>query len=512
MQHVALHNITKSFARTRAVDQISITFRAGEIHALVGENGAGKSTLMHVLSGLYRPDTGTIFIDHQRHCFSSPRAALAAGIAMVHQHFMLVPSLTVAENIYLALPHKPSLLARRHLLSQHIRQLAEHYHIALDPPDEVVSNLSIGARQRVEILKALASEAQCLILDEPTAVLTPAEVDDLFLTLRRLKQAGYIIIFITHKIPEVLALSDHLSILRRGHLIATLPTTSCTADQLTRLMLGDDPIPSLRPAPSPSLSSTNDFPSPPPLLALENVCSQPQQGRVTLQDISFTLRAGEVIGIAGVDGNGQAELAELLIGVHPPARGIVRLAGQPLARHTPATLRRARVALIPQDRQREGLAPAFTIAENLLLNVSCLARVAPKWWLTPHAVQRFAACQIARFGITPPSPTEPVSALSGGNQQRVVIARELAYQPQVIIAVHPSRGLDLSATRSVHDELLACCSRGAGVILISTDLDEIFALSHRIYVLYRGRLLGPTAPTAGREHLGRMMTGTWTAA
>ncbi|MCS6908533.1 MAG: ATP-binding cassette domain-containing protein, partial [Anaerolineales bacterium] len=203
MQHVALDNITKSFAHTRAVNQISITFRAGEIHALVGENGAGKSTLMHVLSGLYRPDTGTIFIDHQRHCFSSPRAALAAGIAMVHQHFMLVPSLTVAENIYLALPHKPSVFVRRHLLSQRIRQLAEHYHIALDSPDEVVSNLSIGARQRVEILKALASESRCLILDEPTAVLTPAEVDNLFLTLRSLRQEGYIIIFITHKIPEV---------------------------------------------------------------------------------------------------------------------------------------------------------------------------------------------------------------------------------------------------------------------------------------------------------------------
>jgi simple sugar transport system ATP-binding protein len=507
MQQVSLRDITKSFPHTRAVDQVSITFRAGEIHAILGENGAGKSTLMHILSGLYRPDAGAIFIDNQPQTFSSPRAALAAGIAMVHQHFMLVPSLSVAENVFLALPRRSPLLVRRHLLSQHIRQLANRYRIPIDSPDVPVSTLSIGAQQRVEILKALASEARCLILDEPTAVLTPAEVEDLFRTLQGLKQEGYLIILITHKIPEVLACSDQLSVLRHGRLVTTLPTATCTAEQLARCMIGDAPLPPLRRS-LPQLPPQESSPSP-PLLTFENVWSHPLHNRVTLHDISFTLQAGEVMGIAGVDGNGQTELTELLIGLQTPARGTVRLAGQPLVTYTPAVLRTAGVCLIPQDRQREGLALSFTVAENLLLNVSCLAVVAPGFWLAPRAVQRFAARQITRFGITPPSPTQPVSTLSGGNQQRVVIARELAYNARVIIAVHPSRGLDISASRYVHDELLACCSRGAGIILISTDLDEVLTLSHRIYILYQGRLLGPIEPTASREHIGRMMTGTW---
>jgi simple sugar transport system ATP-binding protein len=508
MQEVSLHEITKSFQHTRAVDQVSITFRAGEIHAILGENGAGKSTLMHVLSGLYRPDAGAILIDKRPQTFPSPRAALVAGIAMVHQHFMLVPSLTAAENIYLALPRNVPALVRRPLLSRQVRQLADRYRIDIGPPDAPVSTLSVGAQQRVEILKALASEARCLILDEPTAVLTPAEVEELFFTLQRLRQGGYLIILITHKIPEVLALSDQLSVLRRGRLVTTLPTAACTGEQLAQLMMGDTPLPPPKRL-TPQTSPPETGHRPPPLLVFENVWSRHQRGRVTLCGVSFVLQAGEVIGVAGVDGNGQTELIELLIGLQTPTRGTVRLAGQPPATYTPAALRIARVALIPQDRRREGLALSFTIAENLLLNIACLASVTPGALLTPRAVRRFAERQIARFSITPPSPAQPVATLSGGNQQRVVIARELAHEPQVIIAAHPSRGLDISATRYVHSALLACCDRGAGMILISTDLDEVLALSDHIYTLYQGRLLGPVEPTAGRERIGRMMTGTW---
>ena len=506
MREVSLRGITKSFLQVRAVDRISITFHAGEIHAVLGENGAGKSTLMHVLSGLYRPDAGEIEIDNQRRIFSSPRTALAAGIAMVHQHFMLVPTLTVAENILLALPGKGYAPVRRQLLAQQVLDLAAHYHIAIDPPDTKVATLSVGAQQRVEILKALVGNAHCLILDEPTAVLTPAEVDNFFLTLERLKSEGYLIILITHKIPEVLAISDRLSILRQGRLITTRTTASCGREELARLMIGDEAdSPVLLPPSRPRGCDQQGL----PLLALENIWSRSDNGQVTLRGISFLLHAGEVIGIAGVDGNGQTELTELLIGLQLPIRGTIQLSGQPITAPTPSQLRSVRVSLIPQDRRREGLALPLTIAENLLLNVYTLAIFTPGFLLFPHAVHCFARQQIARFGIQPSSPTHPVSTLSGGNQQRVVIARELAYDPLVIVAANPGRGLDIGATQYVHEALLTCCHQGAGMVLISADLDEILTLSDAVYTLYQGQLLGPVEPTVGREQIGRMMTGAW---
>src|SRR5712692_2459887 len=508
MPDVFLRELSKTFATVRAVDRVSVDFHAGEIHALLGENGAGKSTLMHLLSGLYRPDAGAIRIDGQPRVFASPRAARAAGIAMVHQHFMLVPTLTVAENILFALPGSGRDVVRRAVLTQRIEELATQYGIAIEDPNALVATLPVGSQQKVEILKALAADARILILDEPTAVLTPDEVESLFHTLRNLKRAKYLILLITHKIPEVLAISDRLSVLRRGRLVATKETSSCSAEELASLMIGDA-LPSSMPQATAAFSGRTSGHPESSLLALENVWVQNASNRTTLRNVSFRVKPGEVVGIAGVDGNGQTELVALLIGLRAPAQGTLRLRDQPVTTPTPAGLRAAGVSLIPQDRRQEGLALSLAIEENLLLNTHLLETLTPGCLLPPRVVRRFATEQIARFTIRTPFPTQLVSALSGGNQQRVVIARELASDPEVIVAANPSRGLDVGATRYVHQVLLERCRRGAGVVLISTDLDEVLALSNRVYTLYQGQLLGPIEPTAGRAELGRMMTGAW---
>lgn len=511
LREVSLREISKAFAGIRAVDRVNVDFHTGEIHTLLGENGAGKSTLMHILSGLYRSDEGEIRIDGQPCVFASPRAALTAGIAMVHQHFMLVPTLTIAENILLALLGSGRDVARRELLSQHVRELADQYGITLEDPNAQIATLSVGAQQRVEILKALVGKARVLIFDEPTTVLTPAEVESLFRTLQRLKQEGHLILLITHKIPEALAISDRLTVLRRGRVVMTRDAASCTAEELASTMIGeaDIPHPLQSVQPTPSLYAGGSEQPRPSLFTLENVWTHSEHGERALRNLSFTVWAGEVVGIIGVEGNGQRELVELLIGLRAPRQGAVRMREQPVTTPTPASLRAAGVSFIPQDRQQEGLALPLAIEENLLLNTHMLATAFPGSLLPPRAVRRFAEEQMALFGIRVSSPAQPVATLSGGNQQRVVVARELACDPQVIVAANPSRGLDISATRYVHHILLERCSRGAGVILISTDLDEILALSTRVYILYQGQLLGPVEPQAGREQIGRMMTGAW---
>lgn len=515
MNHVppptlSVRELSKAFSGTLAVDRVSVDFSAGEIHAVLGENGAGKSTLMHLLSGLHWPDAGEILLNGKNVSFSSPRAALAAGIAMVHQHFMLIPSLSVAENVLLALPGNPWQRIRRQLLIQDIRALATHYGLAIDAFDTPVASLSVGAQQRVEILKVLAASARILILDEPTAVLTPTEVENLFAILRRLKKEGYCILLITHKIPEVLALADRLSVLRRGRLVTTRSVDNCTASELAALMIGS-PLTAASPSTEVVLSTMGEAPTSVPSLILENVSTRTTPGRVALRDISLRLNSQEIVGIAGVDGNGQAELAEVLLGLRPLNHGEIRIQGRSVHPTTPAQLRAAGVALIPHDRRHEGLALSLSIEENLLLNTHLLSTFTPGRQLSPQHVRHFAEQQIARFGIRVASPAQPVSTLSGGNQQRVVIARELAQNPKILVAANPSRGLDIGATAYVHHTLREHCQRGAGVILISTDLDEIIILSDKIYVLYQGRLLGPVPSTTERATIGQMMTGTRTA-
>jgi general nucleoside transport system ATP-binding protein len=510
MPDISVREITKAFSSVLAVDHVSIDFHAGEIHAILGENGAGKSTLMHLLSGLYRPDSGTILLNGQPHIFSSPRAALAAGIAMVHQHFMLIPSFTIAENILLALPGSSKSRIDRPALAQQVRNLATQFGINIESPDTPVAALSVGSQQRVEILKTLAASARVLILDEPTAVLTPTEVDNLFTVLRRLKQEGYLILLITHKIPEVLAIADRLSVLRRGRLVTTKETAASTPQELAQLMIGDLSLPTSLPKTHLSPHSESDSSSP-PLLLLDNMSVSAASGGMSLRNLSLTLRPGELVGIAGVDGNGQTELIEILLGFRKPTEGTIRINGSQLSQSTPAQVRALGVSLIPQDRRREGLALSLSVEENLLLNTQRLSTISPGFYLNPDHTRQFAYSQIENFGIRTSSPIEPVSSLSGGNQQRVVIARELATHPQIIIAANPTRGLDIGATDYVHRTLIKHCQRGAGVVLISTDLDETLALSHRIYALYQGRLLGPVDPTAGHTALGLMMTGVTTA-
>ena len=341
MPAVSVRELSKTFSTVRAVDRVSADFYPGEIHALLGENGAGKSTLMHLLSGLYRPDVGEIRIDGQPRVFPSPRAAHAAGIAMVHQHFMLVPTLTVAENILFALPGSGHDVVRRNLLAQRVQDLACQYGIALADPNALVSTLPVGSQQRVEILKALAANARVLILDEPTAVLTPAEVDSLFHTLRNLKRAGYLILLITHKIPEVLAISDRLSVLRRGQLIATRETNSCSSEELANLMMGESLPHSLLQPPTPKPPGNMSRQSDSPILVLENVWLHAENGRMGLRHLSFQVNHGEVVGIAGVDGNGQTELVALLIGLLVPDQGAMRLHDRQVTVPTPASLRAA---------------------------------------------------------------------------------------------------------------------------------------------------------------------------
>jgi len=509
MQKLSVRELTKMFSGVRAVDCVSADFHAGEIHAVLGENGAGKSTLMHILSGLYRPDVGEIYLNGQPQVFSSARDALAAGIAMVHQHFMLVPSLTVAENILLALPGYVYEIVRRKKLIQQVSSLAEQYGISLEDPGALVSSLPVGARQRIEILKALVTNARILILDEPTAVLTPDQVASLFASLKKLKQDGYLILLITHKIPEVLAISDRLSVLRRGRLVTTRETRSCSITELASLMVEDfDASPFTTPSENVPVAATQ-VSTASLLLTLQDISVTATHGGQALQNLSLTLYSGEIVGIAGVDGNGQTEFTKLLIGLLTPSAGTFQLKGQYVTTSSPARLRQAGVALIPQDRRQEGLALNLSIAENLLLNAPLLSRVTPGVMLPPKAVHRFAEDIISRFAIRPANSRLPVATLSGGNQQRVVIARELSSAPQVIIAANPSRGLDIGATRYIHQQLREHQRNGAGIILISTDLDEILSLSNRVYTLYRGQLLGPVAPSTSREQLSQMMNGIW---
>ncbi len=511
MQEVSLRELSKTFSGVRAVDQVSLDFNAGEIHALLGENGAGKSTLMHLLSGLYRPDAGTISLYGQQQTFSSARDALAVGVAMVHQHFMLVPTLTIAENILLALPGKIYATVKKKKLTQEVSDLAAQYGIALKDPNAPISTLSVGAQQRVEILKALATKARVLILDEPTAVLTPSEVSNLFESLRKLKQDGYLILLITHKIPEVLAISDRLSILRRGRLITTRETRSCSALELANLMV-ESPIAEFPSSPKATTTSSQQHPAP-PLLVLENFSLSEgkleEENKRFQQNAPLVLHSGEIVGIAGVDGNGQTELAASLIGLRTPGQEILSIKGKRVKHPTPFTLRTAGVAIIPHDRRKEGLALSLSIEENLLANTLSLSTLTDGFLLSSSNMRRFAEEQITRFSIIPASPHQPVATLSGGNQQRLIIARELSTEPSVIIAANPSRGLDIGATQYIHQQLRERQAHGAGVFLISTDLDEILSLSDLVYVLYQGRLQGPVPPTTDREEISQMMSGVW---
>ena len=517
-----LRNITKTFGDFVAVDSVDFELQAGEIHAILGENGAGKSTLMNLIYGLYQPSGGRIYVtdrENWQHRLraKSPRDAIANGIGMVHQHFMLIENLTVAENIALALgqlrsgprgsassngDYKKWLGKFRFKKEEAIHiteELSERFGLIVDPT-ALVRSLSVGLKQRVEILKALAVDARILILDEPTAVLSPLEVEGFFTILRKLQADGRAIIFISHKMKEVLSISDRITVLRRGKKVYLGPTGELTAGALAREMIGEE-INEVERSASPHLE--NDPPD--NVLQLSNLTVLGSRNEVAVSDVSMETCRGEIVGIAGVDGNGQRELAEAIMGLRHRASGTIGILGA-----NPQGIKAVRqrgVGYIPEDRQTTGVIAGFSVTENLLLNVTHLENIAQWNILNQKRKRETAENLITDYDIRPPNPDIPVSSLSGGNQQKIVLAREISLQPDLLIAVNPTRGLDVNAAHYVHENLLAQRDHKKSVLLISTELDEVLLLSDRLYVMSRGKLIEATAQRNDVEALGLLMTG-----
>ncbi|MGD0242123.1 MAG: ABC transporter ATP-binding protein [Streptosporangiaceae bacterium] len=511
-----LKGITKRFGSLVANDRINLSVAPGQVHALLGENGAGKSTLMNVLYGLLQPDEGEILIDGKTVSFGSPRDAIAAGIGMVHQHFMLVPVFTVAENVTLGIEETglaerdgaPSylrflgralklagVLDRRRTRSD-VRELSRRYGLDIDP-DALVENLPVGIQQRVEIVKALVRNAKVLILDEPTAVLTPAEIDDLFRIIRQLKDGGTSIVFISHKLKEVQAIADTITVLRRGAVVGDKPPTA-TEDELAAMMVGRNV--QLR------VSKTEAKPGP-AVLDVDGLTVADETGRVWVNEMSFQVRAGEILGVAGVQGNGQTELCEALMGLRPAIAGTVSLNGRDLTHATPAQRLRAGVSYVPEDRQEDGLIGAFSVADNMVLDQYNQPPFASGIRLNLDAIAENAATRVKEFDVRTTSAQTPVGTLSGGNQQKVILARELGHEHKVLIASQPTRGLDVGSIEFVHRRIVEQRDHGVAVLIVSAELDEIYALADRIAVMYEGRITGFRPPSVPAEELGRLMAG-----
>ena len=496
MSYLRLEGITKRFDRFVANDRISLTVEAGSIHALLGENGAGKSTLMNILSGLYQPDEGQIYLEDQPIAISSPHAAANYGIGMIHQHFMLVPRLTVTENIILGTPG--SFRLDLPTKAAEIATMSRDYGLEV-PPLAKIADLAVGIQQRVEILKILYRRAKILILDEPTAVLTPPEISAFLQILRQLAADHHTIIFITHKLDEVMAVCDAVTILRRGQAIATLPTAATTRQELARMMVDREVAINQRP----SAKAQGEQ-----VLEVQNLWVRDDRGLMAVRDLSFQLHAGEILGIAGVDGNGQRELADAIAGLMPSAQSSIRVAGAVAQRSKSS---QPKIGYIPEDRQRQGLILSFTIARNLILKAFQKLPFCRNFLLQTQAINDHAEAAIAQFDIRGNSKLK-AQQLSGGNQQKIILARELDGEPALIIAMQPARGLDIGATESVQQALLAQRERGAAILYISTELEEVMAMGDRIAVMYAGQFLDILeGETATIDRVGWLMAGGGTA-
>jgi len=489
-----LRSVSKSFGTLRALDGVSARVAPGEVIGLLGENGAGKSTLMNLLYGLVRPDAGAIRFAGREVTLRSPRDARARGVGMVHQHFSLVPDLTVVENF--VLDERAGWLDRKQA-SRRVAELARELDFEVDPAARVV-DLSVGDQQRVEILKAVKDGAvRVLILDEPTASLTPDEVDDLFTLIRRLTAAGRSVLFISHKLREVLAVTDRVIVLRAGRVVAERSTPATTAAELGSLMVGVAPAAS--PAPTETAVPGGE------VLVVRGLRVPAPRGRgEAVAGVDLDVCAGEIVGVAGVDGNGQAEMVQAIAGLRRASSGSIALAGRTVARPTARRMAELGLAYVPADRRALGLVLGLTIAENLVLKHLRRPELVRNGLLRRAAVRHLAEASVERYGVRPPDCELDVSALSGGNQQRVVLARELAFAPRLIVAENPTRGLDVRATESVRAEIRKACAAGAGALLVSTDLDEILVLADRVYVMYEGRL-APCPPE--RAAIGRLLGG-----
>ena len=494
-----LQGITKRFGALVANDAIDLVVESGEIHSLLGENGAGKSTLMNVLFGLYNADAGQILLDDKAVNFSGPGDAMAAGIGMVHQHFMLIPVFTVAENV--ALGHEPTkgfgvldLETARKL----VREISERFGFSVDP-DALVEDLPVGVQQRVEIIKSLARDAKILVLDEPTAVLTPQETDELMEIMRDLAKSGTSIVFITHKLREVKAVADKITVIRQGRVVGQAMPTDSTAE-LASLMVGREVDLTVEKIPA----------SPGNLILKVNQASVlDDRDQLAVKSVSFEVRAGEILAIAGVQGNGQTELAEAIVGLRPlhSEGGEILVSGKNVSGLGVRRILESGVGYVPEDRKKDGLISEFSIAENLMLNGSFSAPFAKGLNIDFKNRNRIAEQRVKEFDVRTPSYSTPAGQLSGGNQQKVVLARELSREVDLLVVSQPTRGVDVGSIEFIHERLVEERNRGKAVVLISTELDEVLALADRIAVMYRGQIVGIVDGNTDRSKLGQMMAG-----
>ncbi len=499
MPFLRMAGITKFFPGVVANQNVDFEVEEGEIHALVGENGAGKSTLMKILYGMEKPDAGQIFLQDRLVTIPNPQAAIALGIDMVHQHFELVPSLTVAENVTLGYEPRRGPFVDRQTMAARVRRLSEQFGLQVEP-EARVSSLSVGVQQRVEILKLLYRDARLLILDEPSAVLTPQEVDDLFGVLRRLVAEGRTAIFITHKLREVMAICHRATVLRAGRAVGTVRVAETQPETIAQMMVGRELEMPRRQA-SHAIAER-------PRLVVRDVHADDDRGLPALRGISLAVHAGEIVGLAGVEGNGQAELLQTLVGLRFPERGDILLDGRTITREGTRARREHGLAVIPEDRNRQGLSLPSTLSENLIATRYQAAPFSRLGLLVPGEIRRFAQRAIHAFDVRVRGPNVAVKTLSGGNAQKVVVARELAQPPTVLIAAQPTRGLDVGATQFVHNELLRLREQQTAILLISADLDELLALSDRLLVIFEGALAGELDRSqATRERLGLLMAG-----
>jgi ABC-type uncharacterized transport system ATPase subunit len=497
IQSVALKNITKRFPGVLANDRVTFDVRAGEIHALLGENGAGKTTLMKILYGLYQADSGEIRINDQAVKIKSPSDAMRLGIGMVHQHFELVPVFTVAENIALGLRSSREPMTDLDVVGKRLVALGEQYGLRVDPR-ALVWQLAVGQQQRVEILKALYRDAALLILDEPTAVLVPQEVDDLFVTLRKLTETGHALIFISHKLHEVMKISDRVTVLRDGRVVGTVATKETTQKELARMMVGRDVVTAWDKTPTQSDEQ---------ILRIEHLTTRSDKNLLAVKDLSLDVRAGEIVGVAGVSGNGQRELAEALVGLRRVESGTVSVCGNDLTNHPPADVIAAGVAFIPEERMTMGVIRDFTVQENAILETHAHAPLSRNTLFDFRAIAAHATQLVREYDVRTPTLDTPVKALSGGNIQKLILARELSRQPKLLIAAQPTRGVDIGATEYIHKRLIEQRAQGTAILLISEDLDEVLALADRIAVMYEGEIVGIVPPNTPIDDLGLMMAG-----
>jgi len=494
-----LRGISKSFPGVLANRNVDLLVQPGEIHGLLGENGAGKTTLMNILYGLYQPDEGEVLLDDAQARFAGPGDAIKAGIGMVHQHFMLVPVFTVTENVMLGVESTrgPLLQLDRGAARARIVEISERHNLHVNP-DALVEDLPVGVRQRVEIIKTLYRHSQVLILDEPTAVLTPQETEELFVIIRSLVAGGTSIIFITHKLNEVLEIADRITVLRRGEVVGTVTPADTTREALAAMMVG-----------RPVQLTVDKSPSQPaaPVLELTGVTVRDDRGQLAVRDLDLTVHAGEIVAVAGVQGNGQTELAEALTGLRVIESGSILLKGQPIG-SDPRSVYRARVGHVPEDRLEDGLVAGFNIAENMALNNYWQPPVGRGLRLYRDVMAEIAEERVREFDVRTPSVFNDVGNLSGGNQQKVIVAREFSRDLALLVAAQPTRGLDVGSIEYIHRRIVEKRDQGTAVLIISTELDEVVGLGDRIAVMYQGKIVGILTPEqATFERLGLLMGG-----